>query len=70
MQYRNRGQRCKHGFMVGVVSCHVCQPPKYTRWKTIRSEGGHVVNNNRIGRPKKIGEGTPPVDYARRGRAG
>ena len=59
MQYQNRGQRCKHGFLTGVVTCPVCQHSDLRRGrrgvKYERSEGGHVVNNNRKGRPK-IGE--------------
>ena len=59
MHFQNRGQRCKHGFLTGVVTCPVCQHVDRRRdrhgARYVRSEGGHVVNNNRKGRPK-IGE--------------
>jgi hypothetical protein len=59
MEYQNRGQRCKHGFLIGVVTCPVCQSDirrgrSGARYE--RSEGGHVVESGRRkGRPK-IGE--------------
>ena len=67
MQYRNRGTRCRHGFMLGVITCPVCQPPKYTRWRTIHSEGGHVVPKTTSRKPR-IGDAEQPHRLAYKGR--
>lgn len=47
MNYRNRGERCPHGFLRGVVSCPACGETRPNGRKYISSQAGIVVINKR-----------------------
>ncbi len=52
MEYRNRGQRCEHGFMQGVISCPVCDSRRWRgKRESRKGEGGHSVYNNKGKKP-------------------
>ncbi len=61
MEYRNRGERCRHGLMKGVIHCPTCDPPKkYYDKHYIPSSGGHIVTNNK---GKKAVREARPSEY-------
>jgi hypothetical protein len=47
MNYRNRGPRCPHGMLIGVIDCPGCGEARVGKNYYVRSMGGRQVQSQR-----------------------